>query len=61
MAREEAADLIVVGSHGRSGLDRLILGSVAERVVRQSTLPVLLIPSAASGADAPDASVDAKP
>jgi len=41
------ADLIVMGTHGRRGFQRLILGSVAERCVRQSTLPVLLIPSAA--------------
>jgi nucleotide-binding universal stress UspA family protein len=45
------ADLIVMGTHGRRGMQRLILGSVAERCVRQSTLPVLLIPSAAGGAD----------
>jgi nucleotide-binding universal stress UspA family protein len=45
------ADLIVMGTHGRRGMQRLILGSVAERCVRQSTLPVLLIPSAAGGGD----------
>ena len=41
------ADLLVMGTHGRRGFQRLILGSVAERVVRQATLPVLLVPSAA--------------
>lgn len=46
------ADLIVMGTHGRRGMQRLILGSVAERCVRQSTLPVLLIPSAAGGGEA---------
>jgi len=46
------ADLIVMGTHGRRGMQRLILGSVAERCVRQSTLPVLLIPSAAGGDEA---------
>jgi len=46
------ADLIIMGSHGRRGVQRLILGSVAERCVRQSTLPVLLIPSAAGGGEA---------
>ncbi|TCG07586.1 universal stress protein UspA [Paraburkholderia steynii] len=46
------ADLIIMGTHGRRGMQRLILGSVAERCVRQSTLPVLLIPSAASGGEA---------
>ena len=46
-ARTLGADLIVMGTHGRRGFQRLILGSVAERCVRQSTLPVLLVPSAA--------------
>ncbi|CAN7577114.1 universal stress protein [Paraburkholderia sp. 22099] len=42
------ADLLVMGTHGRRGFQRLILGSVAERCVRQASLPVLLIPSAAA-------------
>ncbi|MFC5431899.1 universal stress protein [Paraburkholderia denitrificans] len=46
-ARSAGVDLIVMGTHGRRGFQRLILGSVAERCVRQSTLPVLLIPTAA--------------
>lgn len=37
------ADLIVIGTHGRSGLSRLLLGSVAEGVVRSASVPVLLI------------------
>jgi nucleotide-binding universal stress UspA family protein len=37
------ADLIVIGTHGRTGLTRLLLGSVAEGVVREATVPVLLI------------------
>jgi nucleotide-binding universal stress UspA family protein len=37
------ADLIVVGSHGRTGLDRLVLGSVAESVIRTAQRPVLMI------------------
>ncbi|KAF0169229.1 MAG: UspA domain-containing protein [Caulobacteraceae bacterium] len=37
------ADLIVVGTHGHSGLDRVLLGSVAERVVRLSKVPVLTV------------------
>jgi nucleotide-binding universal stress UspA family protein len=37
------ADLIVLGSHGRTGLARLLLGSVAEQVVRKATCPVLVV------------------
>jgi nucleotide-binding universal stress UspA family protein len=37
------ADLVVVGTHGRRGLNHLLLGSVAESIVRLSPLPVLLI------------------
>lgn len=42
-ARDWHADLIVIGTHGRSGLSRLLLGSVAEGVVRTASIPVLLI------------------
>ena len=42
-AREIKADLIVVGTHGRTGLSHLIIGSVAERVVRKAPCPVLSI------------------
>ena len=41
-AQEAGADLIVVGSHGRSGIMRLMLGSVASRVVAESKVPVLV-------------------
>ncbi|WP_144113317.1 universal stress protein [Paraburkholderia sp. BCC1886] len=44
-AHEFNADLLVLGTHGRRGFKRLFLGSVAERVVRSVSLPVLLIPS----------------
>ncbi|BBE51824.1 Putative universal stress protein [Ferriphaselus amnicola] len=37
------ADLIVAGTHGRKGVDRLLMGSVAENIVRNATVPVLLI------------------
>ena len=36
------ADLIVVGSHGRSGISRLMLGSVSTKVVAESKIPVLV-------------------
>ena len=42
-ARQYGCDLIVVATHGRGGLGRLMLGSVAERVIRESTVPVLTI------------------
>jgi nucleotide-binding universal stress UspA family protein len=38
-----AADLIIMGSHGRTGISRLIMGSVAEEVFRSSGVPVLLV------------------
>jgi nucleotide-binding universal stress UspA family protein len=41
------ADLIVMGTHGRRGLSRVLLGSVAEKVVRLSPVPVLTVPGAA--------------
>lgn len=37
------ADLVVIGSHGRSGIDRLLLGSVAESVLRHVTCPMLVV------------------
>jgi nucleotide-binding universal stress UspA family protein len=43
VARDENVDLIVVGSHGAKGLERLALGSVAETVLRQATCPVLIV------------------
>ncbi|MCA3188193.1 MULTISPECIES: universal stress protein [unclassified Cupriavidus] len=43
VASEWGADLLVIGTHGRRGVRRLVLGSVAEAVIRQSTMPVLLV------------------
>jgi nucleotide-binding universal stress UspA family protein len=40
-AQEHAVDLIVCGTHGRRGLDRLAMGSVAEQIVRSASCPVL--------------------
>ena len=45
VAEEEKADLIVIATHGRTGLDRLIFGSVAEKVVRLAKCPVLTVTS----------------
>ena len=42
-AREWEADVIVIGTHGRSGVSRLVLGSTAESVVRHASCPVLVI------------------
>lgn len=39
------ADLLVVGSHGRRGFERLMLGSVAEGIARRSPVPVMLVPA----------------
>ena len=41
--RERHADLIVLGTHGRRGLPRFLLGSVAEKVIRHSPVPVLIV------------------
>ncbi len=43
VARKLGADLIVMGTHGRRGLKRLLLGSVAESVIRTAPCPVLLV------------------
>jgi len=42
-AHENEADLIVMGSHGRTGIEHLMIGSVAERVVRKATCSVLVV------------------
>lgn len=47
-ASRTAADLIVLGTHGHSGANRLFLGSVAEKTLRASTVPVLIVPPAAA-------------
>jgi nucleotide-binding universal stress UspA family protein len=46
-AEDEGIDLVVMGTHGRTGLGRFLLGSVAERVARHSTMPVMLVRSGA--------------
>jgi nucleotide-binding universal stress UspA family protein len=45
-ATKLGVDLVVIGTHGRRGLSRVLLGSVAEKVVRLSSVPVLTVPGA---------------
>ncbi|MEX2147433.1 MAG: universal stress protein [Candidatus Rokuibacteriota bacterium] len=56
-ARYRNAELIVMSTHGRSGLGRLVMGSVAESVLRSTTTPILLVrsPQAAGAAAIPAA------
>jgi len=42
-ADEEAIDLIVIGSHGKKGLDRVLFGSTAQKVIRRAKCPVLTV------------------
>jgi nucleotide-binding universal stress UspA family protein len=44
-ARDHDVDLVVLGTHGRSGVARRVVGSVAERVVRGATMPVMTVPA----------------
>jgi nucleotide-binding universal stress UspA family protein len=61
LAAEASADLIVMGTHGRTGLGRLLLGSVAEQVLRKAKCPVLTVkaPFAEHGAAGTASSVSA--
>jgi universal stress protein A len=43
VTEEEKVDLLVMGSHGRTGMSHVLLGSVAERVVRHAPCPVLVV------------------
>lgn len=43
VAEQEDADILIMGSHGRTGLTRLLLGSVTEAVMRQAKLPILVV------------------
>ncbi|HYB41436.1 MAG TPA: universal stress protein [Candidatus Methylomirabilis sp.] len=60
-ARYRKADLIVMSTHGRTGLGRLILGSVAESVLRGTTTPILLLRAAEAPVQAPAGSGQARP
>jgi len=48
-ATQWPADLIVIGTHGRRGVNRMLLGSDAEQVARMAPVPVLLVRSAEKG------------
>jgi nucleotide-binding universal stress UspA family protein len=50
MARESMCDLIVIGTHGRTGISRLLMGSVAEQVLRRAACPVLTVKGASEPA-----------
>jgi nucleotide-binding universal stress UspA family protein len=50
LATDERADLLVVGTHGRGGVQRTLLGSVADRMVRLAPCPVLTVREARAGA-----------
>lgn len=52
-AHELRADLVVMGTHGRSGFQRWVLGSVAEKVLRQAPCPVLTVPARAGDRPGP--------
>ena len=45
MAREQSSDLIVVSTHGLTGMRKLFFGSTTERVLRETTTPVLVTPA----------------
>jgi len=51
-ARAHEADIIVVASHGRSGMSRWLLGSVAEKIARTSDVPVVIVPARIEAAHA---------
>jgi nucleotide-binding universal stress UspA family protein len=46
---EHDVDLVVMGTHGRTGIDRVLMGSVAERVVRRSPVPVVTVRDGSDG------------
>lgn len=48
LAEEMQADMIVMGTHGRTGIDRILFGSVAEKIVKSSPIPVLTVRPASS-------------
>jgi nucleotide-binding universal stress UspA family protein len=60
-AEQEQIDVIAMATHGRSGLQRAVYGSVAEQVLRSSTKPVLLVRVPGSPVEQPEHSTQRKP
>jgi nucleotide-binding universal stress UspA family protein len=60
LAREVDCDLIVLGTHGRTGLGRLLMGSVAEQIVRRASCPVLTVKISATSVPSSEESVAGK-
>ena len=60
-ARANKADLIVMTTHGRSGLGRLVFGSVAESVLRGTPLPILLVRPAGAPVQVPPGHAEPRP
>jgi nucleotide-binding universal stress UspA family protein len=60
-ASRRKADLIVMSTHGRSGLGRLVMGSVAESVLRGTTTPILLVRAEGAPVEAPLGAGRARP
>jgi nucleotide-binding universal stress UspA family protein len=61
VANEAKADLIVMGTHGRTGLRRLLMGSIAEQVIRRATCPVVTTRSPFPDAEAGARAVTSRP
>lgn len=60
VARQTGADVLVMGTHGRRGFRRLVLGSVAERVLRIAPCPVLMVPAQSAPTPAESATASTK-
>jgi len=59
IAEDTGADMVAMGTRGRTGLSRLVMGSTAEKVMRHVSCPVLMVPSDAVPGDTEDATLDA--
>jgi nucleotide-binding universal stress UspA family protein len=61
VAQEEKVGLIVMGTHGRTGLRRVVMGSVAEHVLRQAPCPVLMVKAPIKARTVESPALDAQP